>query len=219
MATRFFPNYDAFKVTSPFGMRSLGGVTRMHNGIDLVAKKEDGGSAADFVTAHTGGRVAAVGCDGTRGNYVELQCGDARMVYYHLKEMSPLQKGDTVAAGQILGYMGATGQVTGAHLHFGIREMGKWIDPAPFLEQDYGAVEERCAEIPIKTLRSGARGETVKALQILLKGRGCNGNMHEPDGIFGPNTLGAVKRYQEKAGLSADGIVGPLTWRALLGVK
>lgn len=218
MATRFFPNYDAYKVTSPFGMRSLDGVTRMHNGIDLVAKTPNGGSATDHITAHTGGVVAAVGYNDSCGNFLHIRCGDALMVYYHLKEKPPFQKGEAIAQGQVIGYMGATGRATGAHLHFGIREMGKWIDPAPFLEKDYGQVEEKHNEIPLKTLRSGARGEQVRALQILLKGRGFPGNMHAPDGIFGPNTLGAVKLFQEAAGLECDGIVGVRTWRALLGV-
>ena len=141
------------------------------------------------------------------------------MVYYHLKEKPPLQKGEAIAQGQIIGCMGRTGNCTGAHLHFGIREMGKWIDPAPFLEENYTPVEEKANEIPLKTLASGARGEQVRALQILLKGRGFNGNMHSPDGIFGPNTLGAVKQYQEAADLEPDGVVGPLTWGALLGVQ
>lgn len=73
-------------------------------------------------------------------------------------------------------------------------------------------------EISVRTLREGCKGEDVRALQILLAGRDCNGKMGKPDGIFGPNTLGAVKLYQKKAGLVADGIVGILTWRSLLGV-
>lgn len=39
---------------------------------------------------------------------------------------------------------------------------------------------------------------------------------HVPDGRFGPGTKGAVKDFQVQAGLDDDGIVGPLTWRALL---
>ena len=69
------------------------------------------------------------------------------------------------------------------------------------------------------TLRQGDRGEDVRALQILLIGRGCDGDMHEPDGIFGPDTLGAVKLYQKIAGLEPDGIVGILTWSTILGVS
>lgn len=213
-----FPNYKAFKVTSPFGMRTLNGVKRMHNGIDLVAKRPDGGSATDFIAAHTGGTVAAVGYNASCGNFVNIRCGDTLMVYYHLKDAPTLKKGDTVEAGQILGYMGATGNVTGAHLHFGIKKEGQWIDPAPYLVENDAAVEKKTNDIPLKTLRSGARGESVRALQILLSGRGCKGSMHTPDGVFGPNTLGAVKLFQEKYGLAVDGVVGALTWRALLGV-
>ena len=72
--------------------------------------------------------------------------------------------------------------------------------------------------VALRTLSKGSKGEDVRALQILLSGRGCNGNMNTPDGIFGPNTLGAVKLYQKKVGLDDDGIVGILTWRSLLGV-
>ena len=72
--------------------------------------------------------------------------------------------------------------------------------------------------IGLRTLEKGSTGEDVRALQILLSGRGCNGKMHKPDGIFGPNTLGAVELYQKKAGLEIDGVVGVLTWSSLLGV-
>lgn len=73
--------------------------------------------------------------------------------------------------------------------------------------------------IALRTLQKGAKGEDVMALQILLRGRGCNGNMYQVlDGIFGNNTLGAVKLFQEKNGLDVDGIVGVLTWSKLLGV-
>lgn len=217
MATKFFPNYDDLRVTSPFGMRRLRGEEKMHNGIDLVAKDAAGRSALDHITAHTGGTVASVGYNDSCGNYITLQCGDARMVYYHLKDKPAFKKGDAVAAGQILGYMGATGNVTGAHLHFGIRVDGKWIDPEPYLHKSYGEVEEKCENIPLRTVTSGAKGEDVKAAQILLSGRDCKGNMHQPDGIFGPNTLGATRLFQQKQGLEADGIIGPLTWKALLG--
>ena len=115
--------------------------------------------------------------------------------------------------------MGSTGNSTGAHLHFGIKRDGKWIDPEPYLDKDYIETEEaKTMENTLPVLKKGAKSETVRALQILLAGRGYNGNMGKPDGIFGPNTLGAVKSYQKAKGLEVDGIVGPKTWASLLGL-
>lgn len=72
--------------------------------------------------------------------------------------------------------------------------------------------------VKLATLRRGDQSEQVRAMQILLAGRGCNGKMHTPDGKFGPNTEGAVKDFQRKNGLNADGIAGPKTWEKLLGM-
>lgn len=220
MATRFFPNYNGNKITSRFGMRTLNGVTKMHNGIDLVAKTEKGGSATDYITAHTGGTVSSVGYSASSGYYVYIQVSSSSLMFYcHLKEQSPLKKGAAVKKGDTIGYMGSTGNSTGAHLHFGIKKNGKWIDPEPYLDKDYEETEEaKTVTISLPVLRKGSKGEEVRALQLLLSGRGCNGDMHEPDGIFGQNTLGAVKLYQQKAGLEVDGIVGKATWSSLMGV-
>ena len=220
MATRFFPNYNANKITSRFGVRTLNGTAKMHNGIDLVAKTASGGSATDYITAHTGGTVEAVGYNASAGYYIQIAVDDnTLMVYYHLKELPTLKKGAAVKTGETIGHMGATGNSTGAHLHFGIKSFGQWIDPEPFLDKDYTATvsDKKNLSIGMRTLRQSARGEDVRALQILLKGRGCNGDMHEPDGIFGRNTLGAVKMYQDKNKLDPDGVVGKLTWSKLLG--
>lgn len=69
----------------------------------------------------------------------------------------------------------------------------------------------------MRTLNRGDQGEDVRALQILLSGRGYNGDMGKPDGIFGPRTEGAVKLYQKAKGLTVDGIAGPATMSSLLG--
>ena len=72
-------------------------------------------------------------------------------------------------------------------------------------------------EMNMRNLSKGCTGEDVKALQILLKGRGYNGNMTTPDGKFGPNTEGAVKLYQKAKGLTVDGIAGSQTMGSPLG--
>ncbi len=66
------------------------------------------------------------------------------------------------------------------------------------------------------TVRRGARGWQVKRLQRLLQDRACWPEGAAIDGVFGPVTERAVRRFQRLAGLEPDGIVGPLTWHALL---
>lgn len=214
MHNRFFPNYDSYKITSPFGMRTLGGKRKMHNGIDLVAKNKNGASVTDYITAHSGGTVCDVGFNASAGNFVKLRTGsDVVMVYYHLREACPLKKGTAVLAGDILGYMGSTGNSTGAHLHFGIQVGGQWIDPRPWLDCDY---PPKVLAFDIPVLKRGARGATVAALQALLTGRG---HSLTADGSFGPATEAAVKEFQAANGLTVDGSVGRKTWSALLGLE
>lgn len=69
--------------------------------------------------------------------------------------------------------------------------------------------------ITLHTLKNGNKGENVKALQILLNGRGYS--CGTADGDFGAKTLAAVKKYQKAKKLTQDGIVGAKTWAALLG--
>lgn len=75
-------------------------------------------------------------------------------------------------------------------------------------------------KMELRVLKDGASGNDVKAMQHLLEANGCKGKM-DPNkyGSFGSNTEDAVKLYQKKKGLTQDGICGPKTWAALLGVK
>ncbi len=66
----------------------------------------------------------------------------------------------------------------------------------------------------IITVKYGSRGDAVRAVQRLL-----NAKYHTSlviDGVFGSNTKSKVKDFQSHVGISADGIVGPTTWRYLV---
>lgn len=78
--------------------------------------------------------------------------------------------------------------------------------------------EEECV-VNIKMLSKGSKGESVKALQILLIGYGYSCGKWGADGDFGAGTDSAVKAYQKANKLEVDGIVGPATWNKLLGVS
>ena len=66
---------------------------------------------------------------------------------------------------------------------------------------------------PWPLVRQGAQQHPVKTLQYLLRARG---HYLTVDGIFGPNTNAAVRAFQQQTGLAVDGIVGPVTWSALI---
>lgn len=66
----------------------------------------------------------------------------------------------------------------------------------------------------MQILKYGSRGSTVQLLQLALD-RAGEGPL-VPDGIFGENTRAAVRRFQSRSGLAADGLVGAQTHRALL---
>lgn len=70
-----------------------------------------------------------------------------------------------------------------------------------------------CYKFTCDQIGTGAQGKTVKLLQTLLKGRGWNLDI---DGSFGKATYDVVIAIQKFFNLSADGIVGIKTWRALI---
>lgn len=69
----------------------------------------------------------------------------------------------------------------------------------------------------MNTIKKGSTGYQVKVAQMLLIGLGYSCGSSGADGDFGNNTQSAVKRYQAVKGLSADGVIGPATWKSLLG--
>lgn len=76
--------------------------------------------------------------------------------------------------------------------------------------------EDEDMKLPV--LRSGNKGDTVRAMQTLLTGCGISVGTSGLDGSFGPATLAALKQYQSANGLDPDGVCGPKTWEKLLGM-
>ena len=76
--------------------------------------------------------VAASYSDGN-GNYVTIShAGGVSSCYLHLESYT-VSAGDSVSQGQIIGYVGATGNVTGAHLHFSILVDGVYVNPMEYV--------------------------------------------------------------------------------------
>ena len=125
-----------------------------HKGLDIVGE----GHRTDYVTAHTDGEVILLATghvnnpgasgDASYGNFVKLRHANGYCTLYaHLKNVS-VTKGQTVKAGDRLGYMGNSGNSYGAHLHFEIRTPGnERIDPEPYLSAGLPGIQEEVIEI------------------------------------------------------------------------
>jgi murein DD-endopeptidase MepM/ murein hydrolase activator NlpD len=99
-----------------------------HSGADYAA------AAGTPVLAPADGRVALAEEQYFAGKAVYLDHGDGLLsMSFHLSEIL-VATGDEVRRGQAIGRVGATGRVTGPHLHFGLRWHGARVDPALLLE-------------------------------------------------------------------------------------
>ena len=114
-------------VTSPYGPRGGGAKTKgFHPGVDY------GVQTGSPVYAHDSGTVTLIGNGGGYGNYIEIDHGSYRTRYAHLSSIM-VSRGQKVSGGQVIAKSGATGNVTGPHLHFEVLVNGKKVNPAPYL--------------------------------------------------------------------------------------
>jgi hypothetical protein len=118
----------------------VGSCRHFHNGIDIANR---GGTP---IRAARAGSVDFVGYNrndppGEQAWIVILDHGrGVRTWYAHLKPVvAPgARRGQRVDAGDVIGYMGATGRATGVHLHFAVELRGGFVDPQPLLRRDRG---------------------------------------------------------------------------------
>ena len=205
------------------------GCTRRHEGVDILAPK---------MTPVYAAAAATVSWLGSNCCSVFLLHDDGWQTWYiHLNNDTPgtddglgwgiadgIVPGARVAAGQLIGWVGDSGNAEGSdpHLHFELHAPG-WIkvDPYPSLALAYNG--ESCARqrpAPLEAvlaegpaLRLGSTGEGVRQLQGFLRVRGflAAGS----DGVFGAGTDAAVRTFQRRQGLGDDGVVGPATRAAI----
>ncbi len=122
------PTYGS--ITSPFGwrMHPIYGEEKFHTGIDVA------NTIGSPVHATADGEVVFAGWDGDYGNRIELRHKAAgySTFYAHLLKVK-VSYGDEVKRGQVIGYVGSTGNSTGPHCHYEVRRQGSPINPAQFI--------------------------------------------------------------------------------------
>ncbi|MDR3114063.1 MAG: M23 family metallopeptidase [Treponema sp.] len=121
-----------YRLTSRFGMRvnPVTGVLRNHNGLDLAAPQ------GTEVYAVQAGVVTEIGEDPIYGKYIIIRHGNNWVsLYGHLSKIDTVLR-KPVESGSLIGRVGSTGQSTGPHLHFELRQNGKAQDPGKYLFQE-----------------------------------------------------------------------------------
>jgi hypothetical protein len=131
----------SYTITDRYGWRThpVTGVRGFHNGLDMAD-----GSCTTPVSAASAGTVVKAAYDGAWGNLIVIKSGSVWIGYPHMNDTPTIQPGTAVSVGQVIGTVGATGLVTGCHLHLmvctdlqlcllGSGALGKGsVDPIPF---------------------------------------------------------------------------------------
>jgi len=116
-----------YVITSKFGNRlhPVLKVYKLHTGVDLAGS----GCNGDPVVAAAAGTVITAKYNTAYGNYVVIDHGGGITTLYAHSSKLLVKAGDKVKAGQEIMKVGSTGYSTGPHLHFEVRENGKYVDP------------------------------------------------------------------------------------------
>jgi len=231
-----FPVAGQNRYGRDFWVYRTGGV---HHGIDIMAAKMTPVVAiADGVITYYNGSGNRAWID-KYGKCCTLRIthdGGWVSKYIHLNNDTPgtddgqgwgiapgIDVGARVTAGQLIGWVGDSGNAEGTspHLHFELMDKdGVIVDPYEALRAaqtgnpvaicrppDSGAIDNLLATTGL--IKRDSRGVAVMELQRFLTAIGYDTG--SADGVVGNRTLGAIRAFQEGRGLNPDGVVGPTT--------
>jgi murein DD-endopeptidase MepM/ murein hydrolase activator NlpD len=121
------------RVSSAFGVDRG---DHAHGGVDFAA------NCGTPVHAAAAGRVSAANYSTSAGNLVHIEHGGGvQTKYFHLQR-SVVVVGAQVSQGQLIGYVGSTGNSSGCHLHFEVRINGAAVDPVYALQNGAGGAAQ-----------------------------------------------------------------------------
>lgn len=126
--TFVWPTPSCTTTSSAYGYRvhPIYGTVKFHAGEDIPA-----GYGAEILAAASG-TVTTAGWVSGYGNYTVIDHGGGTMTAYGHQSSIIVSVGDYVTQGQVIGYVGSTGNSTGPHLHFEVYQNGSTVDPKSF---------------------------------------------------------------------------------------
>jgi murein DD-endopeptidase MepM/ murein hydrolase activator NlpD len=118
------------RISSPYGYRvhPNSGQRDFHGGMDIAS------GPGTPVKATADGIVSYAGWSGGNGNLVALEHGLGFSTYYAHNRSVTVKVGQKIKRGDIIGYVGSTGNSTGPHLHYEVWKEGKSLNPITFIE-------------------------------------------------------------------------------------
>ncbi|MGQ9569850.1 MAG: M23 family metallopeptidase [Thermodesulfovibrionales bacterium] len=117
-------------ITSPYGIREhpKTKAEEFHSGIDITSEP------GTPIRATADGIVSFSGWNGGSGNLVVLEHGFGYCTLYAHNKLNTVKVGEKVKRGDIIGYIGSTGNATGPHVHYEIWKDGNSINPKRYIE-------------------------------------------------------------------------------------
>ena len=122
---QFIYPVGSFAMTSAFGYRihPIGGYYELHDGMDLSTR------CGTPIHASADGIVTRAGWNGALGNYVQIAHNDGLATGYGHQSRIVVEVGQSVSQGEVIGYVGSTGNSTGCHVHFQALHNGDVFNP------------------------------------------------------------------------------------------
>ena len=129
-----WPTDSGWTMSSGYGYRSLWGRRELHTGLDIA-----GTGYGSKIYATNNGKVMIAESHYSYGKYVVINHNNGYMtVYAHMSRIAA-KVGQTVAKGDVIGYVGCTGSCTGPHVHYEVWKGSKWnhINPSSLYPGGY----------------------------------------------------------------------------------
>lgn len=132
LAQQFVLPTSSYTITSTFGQAGSYWSSGYHTGLDFAAP------TGTLIKAVHSGTITQAGWDGSYGYKTVLTLDDGTEIWYAHQSSIGVSVGQKVATGDVIGRVGATGNVTGAHLHLEVHPGGSasGIDPAAWLRSN-----------------------------------------------------------------------------------
>jgi murein DD-endopeptidase MepM/ murein hydrolase activator NlpD len=119
-----------YHLTARFGQASSLWSSGRHTGLDFA------GPSGSTIVSVAAGVVKSTGYEGAYGNRTVITLQDGTDIWYCHQSRIAVAPGDKIDPGQVIGYTGSTGNVTGPHLHLEVHPGGgDAVDPEPVLRQ------------------------------------------------------------------------------------